>query len=88
MKKVRDGMNTFNNVLSIAKYVPGIGSAVTVVKNTLNAVRPTFDAAYNKVRAIDAKIYPYKDKCDRGVEHCETGEFYLWLPLFKSISAD
>ena len=67
-------MNTFNRVLGLAKYIPKVGIAVKIVQNTIKAARPAFDRAYNKVKAIDARIYRHKDKCDRGVEYCNRGK--------------
>ena len=74
MTTLSNGMNTFNNIASLAKYVPYIGTAVNIVKNSLNAVRQPFNQALSRVRQIDAKIYPWKDRCDRGVGYCEQGE--------------
>lgn len=74
MQTLSNGMNTFNAVAGIAKYVPYIGTAVNIVKNTLTAIRTPFNQALARVKTIDAKIWPYKARCDTGVEHCETGE--------------
>ena len=75
MEALGDGMDTFNSILSIAKYAPGIGSAVSTVQSTLNAIRPTFNTALSRVQTVDDKIYPYKDKCDTGATYCNTGEW-------------
>ena len=64
-----------NSILSIAQYVPGIGSAVITVQITLNTIRPTFNTALSRVQTVDDKIYPYKDKCDTGATYCNTGEW-------------
>lgn len=74
MIRVRNGMDHFNRVLMLAKYVPYIGTAVNIVSNTLKAVRPTFNRACDRVTSIDRKIYQYKAKCDRGVDQCDKGK--------------
>jgi len=77
MQTLSNGMNTFNAVAGIAKYVPYIGTAVNIVKNTLTAIRTPFNQALARVKTIDAKIWPYKARCDTGVEHCETAITYM-----------
>ena len=75
MEALEDGMDTLNLILSIAKYAPGIESAVSTVQSTLNTIRPTFNTALSRVQTVDDKIYPYKDKCDTGATFCNTGEW-------------
>ena len=57
MEALEDGMDTFNSILSIAKYVPGIGSAVSTVQSTLYTIRPTFNTALSRVQTVGDKIF-------------------------------
>lgn len=73
MKDISDGLASFNRLASIAKYVPGVGQAVTVLKTTINAATPAFKAAYSTVQKVEKKLAPLKSKCNRGVTTCDKG---------------
>ena len=74
MELLDEGMDTFNIVVSIAKYAPGIGSAATVVKTALTAARSTFDTALDRVRTVEDIVGPMNDVAEAGIVTCTTGK--------------
>ena len=77
MELLDDGIDTFNNVVSIAKYAPGIGSVATVVKTALTAARSTFDSALDRVRTVKDKVGPMSYVAEAGIVTCTTGKIIL-----------
>ena len=77
MELLDEGMDTFNIVVSIAKYAPGIGSAATVVKTALTAARSTFDSALDRVRTVEDIVGPMNDVAEAGIVTCTTGKMIL-----------
>jgi len=77
MGRLNSGLDTFNAVVGIAKYAPAIGSAITALKSTITAIRPTFNSAYARVKTIDAKIYPWKNDVNNGKIACNQGKYYM-----------
>ena len=77
MELLDDRMDTFNIVVSIAKYAPGIGSAATVVKTALTAARSTFDSALDRVRTVKDKVGPLSYVAEAGIVTCTTGKIIL-----------
>jgi len=82
MELLSEGMDTFNTAISIVKYAPGIGTAATVVKNTLTAIRTTFDSALDRVQTIDDAISPMGTVVDAGITTCSIS--ITWLQIMKT----
>ena len=77
MEQLDDGMDTFNIVVSIAKYAPGISSAATVVKTALTVVRSIFDTALNRVRTVEDIVGPMNDVAEAGIVTCGHSKIIL-----------
>lgn len=78
MVRLQDGLNGVTVGLSLAKYAPGIGATLSVLKHTINASKRPLNRATTQVKKIDTKIYPYKDDVDAGIEHCDQGKLNLY----------
>ena len=83
MELLDDGMDTFNIVVSIAKYAPGIGSAATVVKTALTAARSTFDSALDRVRTVKDIVGPMSYVARDGIVSCTTGKIILICNVYN-----
>lgn len=79
MDRLDAGLDTFNTIVSIAKYAPGIGTACTVLKTTISVIRPPFNTALTALTSVNNKVYPWKDRIDTGAEHCGTGIKLLYF---------
>lgn len=74
MAKINSGFNALSSVTKLAKYIPKVGTAVNVLNNALRSARPPFNRAYSRVKAIDAKVYPFKRRADQGVGATDRGK--------------
>lgn len=75
MDSIDNGFDTINTITKITKYIPKIGSLISVLVNGVNSAKRTFDSAHSRVKTIDNALYKYKDDADRAATAATNGEY-------------
>ena len=73
MQSLYNGLTSTTSILGIAGKLPGVGPAVRILKIVINRTKPGLRRGLDRVKAIDAKIYPWKSRADNGVRACDQG---------------
>ena len=84
MDAIADGMDAIEAVSSLTKYVPKIGTAISILQNTLKAAQVPFNNALDRVKSIDKKINPYKTPASTA-KNAAVASMFIFYILTRTI---